>query len=141
MSYQDPPESEPPTPGQPGWALQPERLSPLEPPERDVSFAYPYGATPGYPAAPLRTEDRAVWALVASIAGFVLCPVILHIIGWVLANQSLEAIRASGGALSGEGLARAARILSIIGLVLFGVGGLLLVLLVVLGLVAATTTG
>jgi len=137
MSSQDP-QWEPPTPDQSGDGTQPGWQAP---PYTDTPAPYPYGPTPAYAPAPARTDDKAVWALVTSIAGFVLCPVILHIVGWVLANQSLEAIRASAGTLGGEGLARSARILSIIGLVLFGVGGLLLVLFVLLGLVAFTSTG
>lgn len=80
-----------------------------------------YGYPP--PTGPVpETEPKAVWALVSAIAGFVICPVILHIVGWVLANQSLEAIRLSGGRLSGDGMAKAAKILSIVGLVLSALG-------------------
>ncbi len=92
---------------------------------------YPGGYPPGgygygYPAAPPRTDDKAIWALVSSIAGFVLFPLVLHVVGWVLANQSLRSIRESGGTLRGEGVAKTARVLGIVGVVLS-----------VLGLVAA----
>ena len=100
-----------------------------------------YGPASGYAAAPVRTDDKAVWALVTSIVGFVLCPILLHIIGWVLANQSLTTIRASGGTIGGEGIAKAARILSIVGIVLYVVIGLFLALFLVIGLIAATTSG
>lgn len=95
---------------------------------------YPYGPPSPGPAGPAPTDDKAVWALVSSIAGFFLCPIVLHIVGWVLANQSLSTIRASGGAIGGDGLAKAARVLAIVGLVLYGVGILLGVLLLVLGI-------
>jgi len=81
-----------------------------------VSYDYPA------PSPVPQTEQKAVWALVCAIAGFVLCPIVLHVAGWVLANQALESIRASNGWLLGDGLAKAARILSIIGLALFAVG-------------------
>lgn len=90
----------------------------------------------GYPApgggpAVAPTDQKAVWALVCSIAGFVICPVILHVAGLILANQSLEAIAASRGQLAGEGLAKTARILSIIGLVLAAIGVLVWLLVFV----------
>jgi hypothetical protein len=58
---------------------------------------------------------------VSAIAGWFVCPILL-VVGWVLANQSLDTIRASGGAFSGEGMAKAARIVSIIGVALYAVG-------------------
>jgi fumarate reductase subunit D len=98
----------------------------------------------GYPPAPPRTDDRAVWALVSSIAGYVFLPIILHIVGWVLANQSLRTIRESRGTLGGEGMAKAARILSIVGLVVYSIGALIAILvfaiLIPLGVFAASTS-
>jgi len=97
----------------------------------------------GYPPAAPPTDDKATWALISSIAGFILCPIVLHIVGWVLANQSLQRIRSSRGALGGEGIAKVARVLGIIGVVLYGVGILLAILafaiFVPLGLFAAGT--
>ena len=89
-----------------------------------------YVAPQGGPAVP-PTEQKAVWALVCSIAGFLICPVILHVAGLVLANQSLAAITASQGQLGGEGMAKAARILSIVGLVLAALGLLIWLLIAV----------
>lgn len=103
-------------------------------------------SAPGYgyaPPAP-RTDDKAIWALVSSIAGFFLCPVVLHVVGWVLANQSLRTIRESRGTLGGDGVARAARVLGIVGVVLYGVLTLLAILffalLIPLGIFAASTS-
>jgi len=93
----------------------------------------------GYPPA-AETDEKAIWALVSAIAGFFLCPIVLHVVGWVLANQSLEAIRASQGRLTGDGLAKAARILSIIGLVLSALGVLLVVVIVGFGAGGITDT-
>lgn len=101
-------------------------------------YAAPGYPPAGYPAEPQRTDDKAVWSLVSAIAGFILCPIVLHVVGLVLANQSLRSIRTSGGRLGGEGLASTARILSIVGLVLYGaaivLGLLLLVIAVPLGI-------
>lgn len=83
------------------------------------------------------TDSKAIWALVSAIGGFFLCPVVLSVIGWVLANQSLETIRASNGRLTGDGLAKAARILAIVGLVLSLLGFALFLLIVVFGTAAS----
>ena len=113
---------------------------------------YPGGYQPGgypppgygYPATPPRTDDKAIWALVSSIAGFVLFPLVLHIVGWVLANQSLRTIRESGGAVRGEGVAKTARVLGIVGVVLSVLGLIAAVLFfaiaIPLGIFAATTS-
>lgn len=86
------------------------------------------------PQGPLpQTDSKAIWALVCSIGGFTVCPIVLSVVGWVLANQSLEAIRASQGTLTGDGIAKTARILSIVGLVLGVLGGLLAITIAVLG--------
>lgn len=87
----------------------------------------------GYQPAP-ETDQKAIWALVSSIGGFLVCPVVLSIVGLVLANQSLEAIRASQGRLAGDGLAKTAKILSIVGLVLSAISVAVLVLLLVIGI-------
>ena len=102
-------------------------------------------ATTGYAYAPQapRTDDKAIWALVSSVAGFILCPIVLHVVGWVLANQSLRAIRDSRGTLGGDGIARAARVLGIVGVVFYGVGALIAIavfaVLIPLGIFAAGT--
>jgi hypothetical protein len=128
----------PPVPGQATPPTQPSQqpTQPYQPwqaaPPPGYGTPYPYGAAPVAPP----TDDKAVWALVSAIAGFLICPIVLHIVGWALASASLTSIRASGGTLGGEGLAKAARIISIIGLVLYGLGILLFVLVAVLGLAA-----
>lgn len=96
---------------------------------RTVPTAWGSAMSYGYQPVP-ETDQKAIWALVSSIAGFFLCPVVLHIVGWVLANQSLETIRASQGRLTGDGLAKAAKILAIIGLVVSALTVILVVILV-----------
>lgn len=97
--------------------------------------SYPYPPNP----AP-KTDDKAIWALVSAIFGFILCPVVLHILGWVLANQSLANIAASQGQLTGDGIAKAAKIVSIIGLVLSALGALFFILVVVIGVAGVSTS-
>lgn len=97
-----------------------------------------YPPPPGGGVPP--TEPKAVWALVSSIAGYVLCPIILHVVGLVLASQSLSTIRANPGQFSGDGMAKAARILSIVGLVLSAIAAVVLILVFVVFGAATTTT-
>jgi hypothetical protein len=92
----------------------------------------PYGRQPGYgqqyPYPQPKQDDKALAALIVSIAGWFLCPFVLHVVGLVLANQSLKAIRESGGWLTGEGMANAARIISIISIAVGAIGIALLLL-------------
>lgn len=61
-----------------------------------------------------RTEGLAITSLVLGIAGFVLCPLILHIFAIILGNQAINKIR-SDPALEGEPLARAGIVLGWVG--------------------------
>lgn len=86
-----------------------------------------YGQPYPYP----KQDDKALAALILSIAAWMVCPFVLHIVSLVLANQSLQAIRESNGWLTGEGMANAARIISIVGVAL---GAAAIALLVLFGL-------
>ncbi len=66
------------------------------------------------------TDGQAVGALICGILGLFACPLVLSIVAIVLGKQSSKAIRASGGALEGEGVAKAGLILGIIGTVFWG---------------------
>ena len=59
-------------------------------------------------------------SLVLGIASFLVCPLVTAVIGLILGRQAQEIIRASGGTLEGEGLAKAGVILSIVNLVACG---------------------
>ena len=78
----------------------------------------PHGPAAEYPYPAPKQDDRALWALLLALFGWIICPVLAHILALVLANQSLAAIRRSEGWLTGEGMANAARVIAIIGLVL-----------------------
>ena len=91
------------------------------------------------PTAP--TDDRAVMALVAAVGGWVLCPFVLHALGWVLAGRALAEIRSSNGALRGEGMAVAARVISVVGIVVYSAAALLLVVLALLGVLLLDEVG
>ena len=131
MSSSYPP---PPPPGDPDpYGQQPPSYGTPPPPPPPPGYGQqPYGAQPygygGYPAAP-ETESMAVVALVLAIASFVVCPVIPAIVALVLANNADASISASGGRKTGEGLTKAARIVSWINIGIF-VAGLVLVILI-----------
>lgn len=116
-----PPGYEPP----PGYGAPPPGYQQPPPP------GYGYG----YPQPP-STETSAVVALVLSIISFVFCPIVPALAALVVANSAEASIAASGGRKTGEGLARAARIISWVhlGLVLVG-----LALAVIVGLVLIAT--
>jgi hypothetical protein len=109
------PWDQPPPYDQPAGAGQP----PEPPPEYGQPYPYP------------QQDDKALAALILSIAAWMVCPFVLHIVSLVLANQSLQAIRESNGWLTGEGMANAARIISIVGVAL---GAASIALLVLFGL-------
>ena len=78
-----------------------------------------YGPVAAAPSAP--TDTSAVVALVLGILSIITCCVgpILGAIAFFVGNSALGRIRASGGAIGGEGLAQAGRITGIVG---FGIG-------------------
>ena len=129
-SYGTPP---PPPGGQDPYGQQPSYGTPPPPPYGGYG-QQPYGYA-GYQAPEI--ESSAVVALVLAIASFVVCPVIPAIVALVLANNADTAIQASGGRKTGEGLTKAARIVSWINIGLF-VGGL--VLFILLAVLAAATS-
>jgi hypothetical protein len=96
--------------GQPGYGTQP---------------GYGYG----YPAGP-PTDSSATAALVIAIVGFFICPPVGAVVALVMANSAEKRIEASEGRLGGLELAKAARIIAIVELVLTAfllVAGILLV--------------
>lgn len=86
----------------------------------------PFDAEPRTP----QNAPGAVAALVLGILGIVLCP-LLGPFAWVYGRKGEQAVDASGGVLSGRGLATAGKILGIIGTLL-----IVLVLVALLALMA-----
>ena len=69
------------------------------------------------PGQPQSSSNQAITALVLGILGIICCG-LLAPIAWYLGNQELMAIREGRSPAAGEGLAKAAKILGIIGTVL-----------------------
>jgi hypothetical protein len=92
-----------------------------------------YGAS-GYPQAPypvVRNSQDAVIALVAAIASWVICPIVPAIIALVYASRAEQAIAASGGALTGQGMVTGARVIAWVHLALAAVFAVVAVVLIV----------
>ena len=115
----------PPPPGEPDPfgqqpSQQPPYGAPPPPPPPPPAYGYqqqPYGYG-GYSAAP-ETESGAIIALVLAIASFVVCPVVPAVVALVVANNADTAIEASGGRKTGDGLTKAARIISWVNIGIF----------------------
>lgn len=67
------------------------------------------------------SSSQAITAFVLSIIGIVCCQ-LLSPIAWYLGNQEQKAIREGRSSAAGEGLAKVASILGIIGTVVLGLG-------------------
>src|SRR3954452_17832344 len=105
------------------------------PPGPDVP---PYGQQRyGGPYAPLQNSQDAVVALVLSIAGFVVCPVVPSIIALVYAGRAEREIAASGGRLGGSTMVTAAKVLAWVELALVA----LVLVFFILFAVAFSTSG
>jgi hypothetical protein len=135
-----PPVPEPPAAGGPPGYGQP--APPAPPGYGPPPPGAPYGGQPGYgppghgtqpgygygyPAGP-PTDSSATAALVIAIVGFFTCPPVGAVVALILANSAEKRIEASQGRLGGLEIAKAARIIAIIELVLTAVlivGGIL----------------
>lgn len=73
---------------------------------------HPTGRTAPYVGT--RTEGLAITSLILGIAGFAVCPLVLHILAIVLGNQARTKIR-NDPTLEGDALARAGIILGWVG--------------------------
>lgn len=80
-----------------------------------------------------RPSGKAIAALVISIVGLFVCGPVGGIIALILAGQAKREIRESGGRITGEGQATAAKILGIIGICLGVVAVLAIVAVTFLG--------
>ncbi len=69
-------------------------------------------------AAPPATSGKAVASMVCSIAGLFMCLFVGQIAGLILGYMARNEIRASGGALTGEGFATAGIIVGWVGIVI-----------------------
>lgn len=100
----------------------------------------PYGQYAGYAAPPAQTEGTAIGALIASILSWMFCPVIPAVVALVMIPGAKRKIAESHGRLTGEGLLTAAKWVSWINLAFYGLLAVLLIVLIVIGTIADTST-
>ena len=135
MSETPPP---PPGGGDPNQPPPPTTPYPQQPaPQGWPPSQVPYGA-PQLPAYGPLTPDhpKATTVLVLGILGIVLCGLIAPF-AWVMGNQVIREIDASGGTMGGRANANAGRICGMIGTILIGVGVLFLFAALAVGLAGA----
>jgi hypothetical protein len=77
-----------------------------------------------------QTNQKALWSMILGILSLVCCGLLAGIPALILGNSAQKEIAASGGAQSGEGMAKAGVIL-----------GWISIALSILGLIFAITTG
>ncbi|MFM8239599.1 MAG: hypothetical protein ACKOAW_04720 [Actinomycetota bacterium] len=142
-----PPAAPPPPPGYappPTWPPQ-GAATPPAPYPQPPAYAPPGAYAPaGYAYAQTTptTSTNAIVGLVLAIISWLACPVIPAIIALVLAAKSQQEIAASHGAIGGEGLNTATRIVSWINIGLYAAVIVILGLVfLVFGVLAATTQG
>jgi Domain of unknown function (DUF4190) len=99
----------------------------------------PYGPPPPYGGQPAPTHGSATTALVLGICSLVVCGP-LGIPAYIVGKRAEREIRASHGALSGEGMAKAGWILGLIAMILMALGILLLIILVAIASTSSDST-
>ncbi|MFL6158208.1 MAG: DUF4190 domain-containing protein [Marmoricola sp.] len=135
----DPNAEQPATPA-PVPPAPPAYGAPAAPPNPYGSPTYP--AAPGYPApgaptggfAPAQENStKATVALVLGIVSFVFCGPFTSVPGFFVGRSAVKEIDASGGRLSGRGLATAGWIISLINIIL------VILAVILFGVIIATT--
>jgi hypothetical protein len=103
---------------------------------------YPPGTVYVQPATP-KTSPAAIIAVVLAVLSFLQCPVVLAVIALVLARSAEKDIAESNGWVTGEGLARGARIAAWIniGLSIAALVGFVIVLVVTAAMGSAGGAG
>lgn len=133
MSYPSGPEGPSGQPG--GWQQGP----PPPPPSQGYTPPPPgYGDYSQRP--PAQTEGTAITVLVLAIVSFVVCPIIPAVVALFMCPGARRKIEGSGGALTGEGLVTAARIISWVNIGLWGAGIALFVVLGIIGAIASRSS-
>jgi len=133
MSYPSGPEG--PSGQQGGWQQGP----PPPPPSQGYTPPPPgYGGYSQRP--PAQTEGTAITALVLAIVSFVVCPIIPAVVALFMCPGARRKIEGSGGALTGEGLVTAAKIISWVNIGLWGAGIALFVVLGIIGALASDSS-
>lgn len=84
-------------------------------------MSYPNAPAPGYSPVPPANHPRAVLGLVLGIIGVAICAIACPF-AFVISNNAMKEIDASGGTIGGRGMVQAGKILGIIGIVFLVIG-------------------
>jgi len=84
-------------------------------------MSYPNAPAPGYSPVPPANHPRAVLALILGIVGVAICGIAAPF-AFVISNNAMKEIDASGGTIGGRGMVQAGKILGIIGMVFLVIG-------------------
>jgi hypothetical protein len=123
----------------PPYEQQPPYTAPQYGQQQPYGQAQPYGQQPGYPSY-AADHPKATTVLILGILGIVVCGFIAPF-AWRMGKRTVDEIDASQGRLGGRGSAQAGYILGLIGTVLLGLGLLFLVVVVVIAIIGAATSG
>ena len=121
MGGSEPPPGAPPPPTGGSEPPPPPPAAPPPPPPPTGGMQVPPPPSGGYQpvvGAPAPTDSSATVSLVLGILSLFCCGIILGPIAYFVGNSARQRILASGGAIGGEGMANAGRILGIIGAIL-----------------------
>lgn len=99
------------------------------PPPPSYGAPLPGGAAPNHP--------QTVLALVLAIVSWFVCGLFLSIPAFIIAKKAERETLASGGAYSGEGMAKAARIIALINIIFSILVIIGVVILIIAGVFAA----
>jgi hypothetical protein len=124
-----------------GWQSQwqqPGGWQQEEPPAQQQASGWQQKPDGSWVLAGPQASGKATAALVLGVLGIVFCPIVFSVLALVFGHQGRREIDASGGRISGRGLATAGIILGWVGLVIWA----LLIALGVLGaIVGDSSTG
>ena len=79
------------------------------------------------------TSQKALWSLILAIVSFVVCGIFASIPAIILGSMAKKEIQASGGALTGDGLAKAGVILGWINIVISILAILVFIIMAIVG--------
>jgi TRAP-type C4-dicarboxylate transport system permease small subunit len=96
-----------------------------------------YQQAGGYQQQPPQDHPRATMSMILGILGLVICGIIAPF-AWRIGKRTMDEIDASGGQLSGRGMAQAGYVMGIIGTVLLALGLLFFLIAIPLGVLSSS---
>jgi hypothetical protein len=95
-----------------------------------------YYSTPPSPGPATQTSNLALISLISGIVSWFLLPIIAGIVAIITGHMAKKEIRASGGALSGDGLATGGLVLGYVNIGIFALCICVVIALVATGMIS-----